>query len=534
MTLGAFVDELGRTQRDRIALVAGSRRISFAQLAEDSDRAATALATVGVSVGTRVGLLMPNRPEWLACAFGAWKLGAVVVPINTLFRLPELEYALRHADVTVLVAATRFLRHDYAAMLCELCPELTDRTSTIYSRRLPCLRQVIFASDDQPAGGLGLNALLSDATPNQAWLAAGQQRVASCTEAAIFFTSGSTAAPKGVVHTHASMLQAAHNVADRLGITPDDRTWAYLPFFFNGGLVGGALATLSRGATLLLQEVFEPGETLALMRGEGCTLIFAWPHQAQALIAHPTFDRSTLRIRKGPGANTQWALKLFQPDHQAVGAWGMTETGPMACSTRFDDPEPLRKGAHGRAMDGLDVRIVDPESGLALPAKHEGEIVVRGSSVMSRYYKMRPGECFDRDGFFHTGDLGRLDDTGHLHFIGRIKDVIKTAGVNVAAAEVEAVLLACPTVLAAYATGVPHSSRGENVAAFVVATDAGCTADVLTDFCRTRLAAYKVPRHIFFCDEAELPTLGSGKIDKQRLRALAVARIGSQQSDSTD
>ena len=531
MTIGTLIDELAWQQGERVALVAGDRRVSFAQFARDSDRAAAALASVGVSAGTRVGILMPNRPEWLACAVGTWKLGAIVVPINTLLRRPELEYALRHADVTVLIAATQFLRHHYAGMLSELCPELTAASSTLYSRRLPCLRHVVLTGENRPAGALGFDAWLGNTAPDRDWLAAAQRRVAATDEAAIFFTSGSTAAPKGVVHSHATMLQAANNVADRLGITPDDRTWGYLPFFFNGGLVGVALATLSRGATLLLQEAFEPGETLALMRAEGCTVIFAWPHQAQALIAHPSFDRTTLRIRKGPGANTAWATQLFQPDHQAVGTWGMTETGPMACSTRFDDPAPLRSGAHGRAMDGLDVRIVDPDSGAPLPAETEGEIVVRGSSVMLHYYKTRLADCFDRDGFFHTGDLGRLDATGHLHFVGRIKDVIKTAGVNVAAAEVEAVLVAHPKVGAAYVTAVPHPSRGENVAAFVIANHAGCSAVELEEHCRAQLAAYKVPRHIFLCTEADLPTLGSGKIDKQRLRQLAAARAASSSAD---
>ena len=527
VTLGALIDGLAGRHGDRLALVAQDRRLSFAELAEESDRAALALARVGVSVGTRVGLLMPNRPAWLACAIGAWKLGAIVVPLNTLFRAPELEYALRHADVSVLISVAGFLRHDYAAMLRELCPEIGRLgAAPLRSPRLPSLRQVIVAGEPRPAGALAFDAWLrGEVAPDREWLAAAKKQVSPALEAGIFFTSGSTAAPKGVVHTHATMRQAALNVADRLGITPQDRTWAYLPFFFNGGLVGVALATLSRGATLLLQEVFEAGETLELMRTEGCTLLFAWPHQAQALIAHPTFDRNTLRLHKGPGANALWAAHLFPPNHQAVGTWGMTETGPMACSTRYDDPLALRSSTHGRAMPGLEVRIVDPVSGAPLPAEAEGEIVVRGSSLMARYYKMDPARCFDRDGFFHTGDLGRLDESGHLHFIGRIKDVIKTAGVNVAAAEVEAVLASHPEVRLACVTAVSHATRGEDVAAFIVPREEGCNQEDLLQFCRDRLASYKVPRHLFFCAEGDLPVLGSGKIAKQPLRVLAEQRL---------
>jgi acyl-CoA synthetase (AMP-forming)/AMP-acid ligase II len=202
------------------------------------------------------------------------------------------------------------------------------------------------------------------------------------------------------------MLRAADNVGDRLGLTADDSTYGYLPLFFNGGMVGVALATLSRGGTVLLQEVFDADETLRLLERHRCTTLFAWPHQAEALIRHPGFERARLSIRKGPGANASWAAALFQPDHQAVGTWGMSETGPMASSSRWDDAPADREGAHGRPMPGLDLRIVDPDSNQVLPADREGEIVVRGSSVMRTYYKRDPAECFDAEGFFHTGDCG--------------------------------------------------------------------------------------------------------------------------------
>jgi fatty-acyl-CoA synthase len=304
-------------------------------------------------------------------------------------------------------------------------------------------------------------------------------------------------------------------------LTAEDRTYGYLPFFFNGGLVGVALATLSRGAAVVLQEVFRAEETLALLEHHRCTTLFAWPHQVEALLALPEFSRARLVLRKGVGANTKWASRLYPPDHQAVATWGMTETGPMAASTRFDDPLPLRAGSHGRAMPGLEIRIVDPGTGTPQPVDSEGEIVVRGRSLMRSYYGTSPTECFDRDGFFHTGDCGRLDASGHLHFLGRLKDVIKTAGVNVAAAEVEAVLLAHSAVRVAHVVPVPHPTRGENVAAFVVLNQHPCTTAELRRHCETQLASYKVPRHFFFRREDELPVLGSGKVDRQMLRAQA-------------
>ncbi len=525
-TIGSLLDAAAREHGDRPALIAADRRVSYRELAREAARVAKGLARVGVSQGTRVGILMPNSPEWLACAFGALKLGAVLVPLNTLHRKAELACALRHADVTVLIMVSDFLKHTYAEVLREICPALHGSIRPLAAPELPALREVIVLGSDRPPAALDFDTVLdAGASIADDWLDAAQAQVVPSDAAAIFFTSGTTAAPKGVVHTHATMLQAAHNVADRLGLAAEDRTWGYLPFFFTGGFVAVGLATLSRGGAVLLQAVFDAGAALKLMAEHGCTTLFAWPHQAEALVAHPDFPRTQLRLRKGPGAQAKWAAQLFQPDHQAVGTWGMTETGPMAASSRWDDPLPVRAGSHGYPMPGLEFRIVDRVTGRLRASGEDGELLVRGTSVMSHYYKMAPADCFDADGYFHTGDLARLDDNGHLHFLGRIKDVIKTAGVNVAAAEVEAALQEHPAVKVACVTGVPHPARGENVAAFVVPRDASCTEAELRAFSRARLASYKVPRYFFFCSEADLPVLGSGKVDKQRLRKLAAARV---------
>lgn len=531
-SIGHRLRALATAHGSRVAAQApDGETVTFGALAADARRVATALARLGVAKGTRVGLLMPNRPDWLRCAFGVWRLGGVLVPINTLFRGPELGQALRHADVAVLITVGRFLRNDYLALLLDLCPELAD-AGPVRAAALPCLRHVVCTGDDLPRGVVAWEDFLASGDPRTtAWSAAGLDAVEASDDAAIFFTSGSTAAPKGVVHTHASMLWGADTIADRLGLAPDDVTYGYLPLFFNGGLVGVILATLSRGGSVLLQEVFDADETLRLLVERRCTTLFAWPHQAEALLRHPAFDRDRLHLRKGPGANTRWAPALFRSDHQAVGSWGMSETGPMASCSRFDDPPADRAGAHGRPMPGLDLRIVDPDSGAALPADCEGEIVVRGPSLMRTYYKRDPRSCFDADGFFHTGDCGRLDARGWLHFVGRLKDTIKTAGVNVAAAEIEAALRQHPGVLVAHVVPVPHPTRGENVAAFVVRRDAACDAAALLAHCRTLLASYKVPRHLFFVAEADLPTLGSGKVDRQRLRSAAAALAAAAPAD---
>jgi len=501
VTLPAFLDGLAARFGEREALVSARRRVTYAELAAESTAIARGLAARGVERGTRVGLLMPNWPEWIATAFGVWRAGGLLVPLSTLNRPREMAYCLAHAEVRVLVAVRRFLRHDYVAGLEEGAPQL------------PALGEVVWLAPPAEGDAVDLAPLCAPAGPYAA-------TVSPADPATVFFTSGTTAEPKGVVHVHRALCRAAEDIAVVLGLAPEDRTWGYLPFFFAGGLVAVVLATLARGGAVVTQEVFEPGETLRLLEAERCTVFFAWPHQAEALIGHPRLAATRLTLRKGVGANTKWAAALYPPDHHAVGTYGMTETLPLCTAWPWDAPLALRAGSHGPPVGGKEIRIVDPETGRTLPAGREGEICVRGPTLFAHYYRHPPPECFDDEGFFHTGDLGRLDERGALHFLGRLKDVIKTAGVNVAAAEVEAVLLAHPAISAAHVVGVPDPARGENVAAFVVAKAAVAEEELLAH-CRVRLASYKVPRHLWLRREGELPEKASGKVDKAALRAEA-------------
>jgi fatty-acyl-CoA synthase len=502
VTLPALLDDLAARFPAHAALISVRGRLDFATLRARADRVAAARAARGVGRGTRGGLLLPNWPEWLVVAFAVWRCGGVLVPLNTLYRARELGHALALAEVEVLVAVRRFLRNDFEASLATL----------------PSPRAVVLL--DPPADGAAV-----DITP---LLADGSVPSAAQPDdpATIVFTSGSTADPKGVVHTHRSLCLAAAADAATLGIDADDRTWGYLPFFFAGGLVAVALSTLSRGAAVVLQDVFEPGETLRLLADERVTVFFAWPHQAEALLAHPRWGETRLHLRKGVGANTKWAARIYPPDHSAVGSYGMTETPPLCTAWPWNASRERRTTGHGPPVGRRELRIVDPSTGAVLPAGQDGEICVRGPELLAHYLGESPAACRDGDGFFHTGDLGHLDADGALHFVGRAKDVIKTAGANVAAAEVEAVLMEHPSVAAAHAVGVPDPLRGENVGAFVVAKE---TVDVetLLDHCRARLASYKVPRHVWLRREDALPQKGSGKVDKAALR-LEAARLTAE------
>ena len=354
-------------------------------------------------------------------------------------------------------------------------------------------------------------------------LDAREAAVSPADAATVFFTSGTTAQAKAVVHGHAPLIASARRLADCLGVGPADAWWGHMPLFWSGGFVIGALTALAGGARIVLHERVDAAAALRLLEAERCTIMAGW-HQAGPLLEHPDFDRGRLALSKGSAHPL--ADRFLVPGHTAVGMYGMSETATCVTCARFDDPEPIRRGTFGRPLAGMEVRIVDPETRAPLPAGRTGRILVRGPTLMRGYLGVAPDETFDADGAFDTGDLGHLDADGYLHFSSRAKDVVKTAGVNVAAVEVEEVLEAHPAVGSAYVVGVPDATRGETVVAFVVASAGGVVEpDALVAFCRGRLASYKVPRYVLPIDEARLPRTGTGKVAKPALRREAAVRL---------
>jgi fatty-acyl-CoA synthase len=523
-TLGAFLDDVTAREPGREAVAHAphdrvTARLTRAELRAASRTAAKKLVGLGVGKGTRVGFLCPNRLEWLPIAFGALRIGAVLVPFSTLWKRDEIAYALAHADVQVLLTVPRFLKHDYAAALSEIVPELAP-AGVLRSTAAPALRRVVALDGDVP-GADRWDALPADV--DDAFLDALEARVSPTDLATVFFTSGTTAQAKAVVHAHGALALSARRIAECLGTTPDDAWWGHMPLFWSGGFIIGALETLAGGGRIVLQEQVDPASALALLEAERCTIMAGW-HQAQPLLDHPDWGTRRIGLRKG--SNHPLADRLMGPDHLTVGMYGMSETATCVACARADDPPAVRRETFGRPLAGMEIRIVDPATGGAAAPGEAGEIFVKGPTLMEGYYRVPRSETFDREGFFKTGDLGYLDDAGCLHFATRLKDVIKTAGVNVAAVEVEEALVRHPSVKAAHVVGVPDPTRGENVAAFVVLED-GATADPdgLRSFCKETLASYKVPRHLFVIADAEVPRTGTGKIEKPALRKMAQTRL---------
>jgi acyl-CoA synthetase (AMP-forming)/AMP-acid ligase II len=527
-----------RTQRfgARPMILLKGQRLTYAEADERSARLARGLLASGHGKGSRIGIWLPNGPDWVTSFLAAARIGAVAVPLNTFYKPRELGWVLRHADVQTLLTLPRFLNADYLERLEAAAPSLArQKAGALHARELPYLRDVIVFGEPQTGWARPVRWLEAAADGSPAIDADFLREIESCVVPAdpliVIYSSGSTADPKGAIHSHGTLVRHSFNLNSFRDLRADDRIFSPMPFFWVGGLVFTLMAAMHAGAFLLCEEAFEPGETLALLERERATIAAGWPHYSKAMMEHPSFrSRDLSSIRSGnlydilpPG------LRPKDPELRS-NSLGMTETcGPHTIDRMdVDRPESLR-GSFGHSVPGLEHKIVDPESGRALPPGELGEVCVRGYSLMQGLYKVEREDSFDREGFYHTGDAGYFDADGVFFFKARLGDMIKTAGANVTPREVEVLMEAQPEIRSAFVVGVPDPARGQNVAAAVILkAGSALAAEALRERLRAELSAYKVPRHLFFYRDGELPFTDSGKIDKKKLSAMLAERIAGE------
>ena len=525
-TLGALIDEMAAARPDADAVIFRGERLSFAALRERADTLARALLALGVRKDDRVAILLPNRPEWLIAAIAAAKVGAVTVAISTFSTARELAWTLEHAQPRVIVTMTAFRGREYLRAIHDVCPELVRAgPGALRSARLPELRAVITIDERRHDGVYAWTDVLARATDvRAAALASAQAAVTAADPCFILYTSGSTATPKGVMLAHGGVIANGFDIGERQHLTVADRVWLAVPLFWSFGSANALPAILTHGGALVLQENFEAGEALALLDGERCSVYYGMANMARAILEHP--DR-----RRRPLAAMRTGLTIGLPEdlamtmeavnaRQLCNVYGATETYGNCAVTDADDPRETRLTTQGLPLPGMRIRVVEPESGRPLANNEVGELRVKGW-VTPGYYRdpEQTRATFDGDGYFITGDLGALDDAGRVRFRGRLKEMIKTGGINVAPLEVEGVLLAHPAVKQAYVVGLPDRGKGEIAAAAIELHEgAAASAEALTAFCRERLASYKVPARIVFRKADEFPRTATGKVQKPRLR----------------
>ncbi|HZG91434.1 MAG TPA: AMP-binding protein [Pseudonocardia sp.] len=516
-TIGDNFDRTVATHPDREALVevATGRRWTYRELRAEVDTLAHGLLAAGLTKGDRVGIWAPNLAEWTMVQYATAKIGAVLVNINPAYRTHELQFVLNQAGIAVLVAASSFKTSDYAAMISEVRGDC------------PALRQVVLI------GTPDWDALVeSGRSGDPAVLAERQAGLSPDDPINIQYTSGTTGFPKGATLSHHNILNNGYFVGRGCGYTPEDRVCIPVPFYHCFGMVMGNLAATSHGATMVIPAAgFDPKATLAAVAAERCTSLYGVPTMFIAELNDPDFDSFDLSsLRTGIMAGSPCPVEVMKQVVDRMGmtgvtiCYGMTETSPVSTQTGADDSLERRVSTVGRVHPHVEVKIVDPETGLTLPRGEPGELCTRGYSVMLGYWDEpeKTAEAIDRARWMHTGDLGVMDDEGYLNITGRIKDMVIRGGENVYPREIEEFLYTHPDILDAQVIGVPDVKYGEELCAWVTLRPgaAELTAEQVREFATGRLAHYKIPRYVLVVEE--FPMTVTGKVRKVEMREKSV------------
>jgi fatty-acyl-CoA synthase len=482
---------------------------------------------LGLQKGHHLAIWATNQPEWLITQFATGKMGAVLITVNTHYRMRELEYLLRQSDTETLILMEEVKGNRFVDMLLEICPELEHcRPGELQSARLPKLKNVILLGGKRMPGMFLWQDImeLGRDVPDEE-LAARQASLSPDDVINMQYTSGTTGFPKGVMLTHSNIVNNARNIAECMKLTAEDRLCIPVPFFHCFGCVLGTMACVSVGATMVPLTVFDAGKVLETVEKEQCTGLHGVPTMFIAELNHPDYPKRNLRsLRTGIMAGSNCPIELMRRVTQEMGireltiAYGQTESSPVITQTRTDDPLEVRVSTVGRPLPGVEVKIVDPQTGETLAPGKQGELCTRGYHVMKGYYNMPEAtrEAIDEDGWLHTGDLAVQDENGYFRITGRLKDMIIRGGENIYPREVEEFLFTHPGILDVQIVGVPDSTYGEIPVAFVRKKEESLTAEDVIRFCDGKISRYKIPVHVIFVEE--YPVTASGKIQKFKLR----------------
>ncbi|BCK53827.1 fatty-acyl-CoA synthase [Nocardia wallacei] len=525
-TIGANLDRTVAAHGDRLALVdrAPGVRWTYREFAAEVDAVALGLLTTGIGKGDRVGIWAPNRAEWTLVQYATARIGAILVNINPAYRAHELRYVLRQAGVRLLVAAREFKNSAYAAMIDEVRPDCPD------------LHHVVLLD-----GPDWLALLDSGRAGDPAELAAAQSALSPDDPINIQYTSGTTGFPKGATLSHHNILNNGYFVGELCGYTEADRICLPVPFYHCFGMVMGNLAATSHGAAMVIPApAFDPRATLETVAAEGCTSLYGVPTMFIAELAEPDFaayDLSTLRT--GIMAGSPCPVEVMKQVIERMGmsevsiCYGMTETSPVSTQTRRDDTLTQRTATVGRVGPHLEIKIIDPATGLTVPRGEPGELCTRGYSVMLGYWDEpeKTAAAIDSGRWMHTGDLATMDDDGYVAITGRSKDMVIRGGENIYPREIEEFLYTHPDILDAQVVGVPDPKFGEELVAWIRlrAGAPALDAAALREFCSGQLAHFKIPRYVHLVEE--FPMTVTGKIRKVEMREISARLFGPDRTD---
>jgi fatty-acyl-CoA synthase len=533
-TIGDVFEKQVRQDPDREFIVYPDRdlRFTYKQFDERVNLMAKGLLEIGIGKGDHVGIWAKNVPDWLTFMFATAKIGAVLVTVNTAYKIHEVEYVMNQADLKALAIIDGFRDVNYIDIMYELVPELkTQNRGNLKSKKFPHLKSVIFIGQEKHRGMYNTRELMLLGQHSTSEKFESIKSTLDCNDVInMQYTSGTTGFPKGVMLTHSNILNNGLSIGNRQKFTCSDRLCLPVPLFHCFGIVLGVMAILTHRATLVMLELYDPLMVLAAVQKEKCTALYGVPTMFIAEYTHPMFkmfDLSSLRtgIMAGSTCPIDSMKKVINEMNcnEITIVYGLTEASPGITQTTTDDPIELRVETVGRVFPGVEAAVMDPETCTPLPPNTIGEICCRGYNVMKGYYKMpeETKKAIDEDGWLHSGDLGTCDENGYYRITGRIKDMIIRGGENVYPREIEEFLFTIPGIKSAQVVGIPDEKYGEIVGAFVILdSGASLTEEDVRDHALSRIARYKVPKHVFFVEE--FPLTASGKVQKFKLKNLAI------------
>ena len=533
-TLGGILEKYAFETPDQEFIVYPDRdlRFTYSEFNARVDKLAKGLMYTGVGVGDKVGIWANNVPDWLTFMFATAKIGAVLVTINTNYKLAEMEYLLKDADIHTLCLVDGWRDSDYVNMIFELIPELkTHSRGNLKSEKFPELRNVVFIGQEKHRGMFNTAELillgehLDDLELEDAKLKVGPHDVVN-----MQYTSGTTGFPKGVMLSHHNILNNGFAAGECMKYTADDRLLVCVPFFHCFGCVLAVCAIISHGATMVVTENFDPLMVLASVEKERCTALYGVPTMFIAELHHPMFDLfdlSSLRtgIMAGSLCPIETMRQVMDKMHckDIISVYGLTETSPGMTATRTHNSAEVRATTVGFEFPNVEVKIVNPETGEECEEGEQGEVCCRGYNVMKGYYKNEEAtrKVIDEDGWLHSGDLGLKTKDGFYQITGRIKDMIIRGGENIYPREIENFLYKMPEIEAIEVAGIPSPKYGEQVGAFIKLKEGMSLAEEdVKEYCRGQIARFKIPKYIFFV--TEYPMTASGKIQKYKLKEVGL------------
>ncbi len=540
ITIGQLVDLMAQENTEVEALVYPELglRYTYEDFRQVCNQAAKGLMKLGIQQGENIAIWANNVPQWVITQFGSAKMGAVLVTVNTSYKIFELEYLLKQSDSTTLLLIKGTNNSDYISTIYELCPELYNcKPGELKSARLPFLKNVIVIGDERYPGMftwddmMEMGNAITDEELNVLQSSLDPDSVVN-----MMYTSGTTGFPKGVMLTHNNLIGNACSLAECMNFTNQDRLCIPVPFFHCFGCVLGTMTCMVSGATMIPVVVFNPVKVLEAIQQERCTAVHGVPTMfimELEELEKRKYDTSSLRT--GIMAGSPCPIEVMKKVVNQMGireitiTYGQTEASPGITMTRTDDPLELRVTTVGRALPNVEVKIVDPETGREVERGIQGELCSRGYNTMKGYYKMpeATAAAIDEDGWLHTADLAVMNANGYCKITGRLKDMIIRGGENIYPREIEEFLYTHPKIKDVQVVGVPSKKYGEEVMAFIQLNPEETSNDEeIKDFCRGKIARYKIPQYVAFVET--FPTTASGKIQKYKLRELAIEMLGLQ------